>query len=140
MRVRTEEYKAWAKVHAKKTRAKDPALHRARVKASRLKALAVDPDHYKKMDLKRFYGVTLDWYKQTLEQQRFCCAICGKPESENTQRNGKPLNLSVDHCHTTGLVRGLLCNNCNRAIGMLNHNIDVLNAAIGYLKNHGSLT
>lgn len=140
MRVRTEEYKAFAKQHARKSRSENPALHRARVKASRLKAIAADPDHYKKADLKRFYGVTLDWYKQTLEGQGFCCAICRKHESKNTQRNGKVLNLSVDHCHSTGRVRGLLCNNCNRAIGLLDHSVDVLDSAIDYLKKHGGLT
>lgn len=121
-------------------RAENPELHRARVKASRLKALASDPDHYKKADLSRFYGVTLDWYNQTLEKQAYACAICGKHESQNTKRNGKPLKLSVDHCHFTGRVRGLLCNNCNRAIGMLEHSVSTLNAAIDYLIQHRRLT
>jgi len=140
MRIRTEEYKAWSKEYARKTRCSNPELNRERVRASRLKAIAADPDHHKKIDLKRFYGVTLDWYKETLEKQKFCCAICKKHESENTKRNNKPLKLSVDHCHETKKTRGLLCNNCNRAIGMLKHDIKVFNSAIEYLQKHKALT
>ncbi|WPJ53570.1 hypothetical protein RCIP0083_00040 [Klebsiella phage RCIP0083] len=57
-----------------------------------------------------------------------CCSkICGKHESE--QRRA----LAVDHCHTTGSVRGLLCDNCNRGIWYFRDNHEVLKAAIKYL-------
>jgi hypothetical protein len=46
----------------------------------------------------------------------------------------RSLILHVDHCHKSGKVRGLLCNNCNRGIGMLNDNVEKLKAAILYLK------
>ena len=118
----------------------DPVLNRQRVKASRVKAIANDPDFYKKKDLVRFYGVSFEWYQETLEKQNHACAVCYKPADQNTTRNGKPLSLSVDHCHETGAVRGLLCNNCNRAIGMLEDNIDVLQSAQNYLIKHKGLT
>lgn len=66
-----------------------------------------------------------------LEEQHGVCAICGKPE---TKPNAK--YLAVDHDHKTGEVRGLLCNNCNRALGLLQDNTEVLQNAINYLKKH----
>ena len=140
MRVRTKEYTEWARKYAAEYRARNPQLHRDRVKRSRVKALAADPDHHKKKDLKRFYGVSFEWYLDTLESQNYSCAICGKHESQNTMRAGKPMKMSVDHCHKTFCIRGLLCNNCNRAIGMLDHSPAVLSAAIKYLAKHGVLT
>lgn len=44
------------------------------------------------------------------------------------------LKLVVDHCHKTGRIRGLLCHNCNRALGLLQDDVGVLRKAIGYLK------
>ena len=140
MRIRTPEYKEWVKEYNKKYREANPEVHRERVRISRKRAIAKDPDHYKKQDLKRAYGITLDWYNETLKNQNYCCAICFKHESQNTTRNGKPLKLSVDHCHDTGTIRGILCNNCNRAIGMLNHNPTILTSAIQYLSQVRGLT
>jgi hypothetical protein len=42
--------------------------------------------------------------------------------------------LSIDHCHNTGKVRGLLCDHCNKGLGLFKDNIDYLNKAIEYLK------
>lgn len=73
------------------------------------------------------YGLTVEDYQKLLVKQNNCCAIC------KTTDWGKP-SPSIDHCHTTGKVRGLLCNNCNRAIGLLKDNKEVLKNAIKYLK------
>lgn len=62
--------------------------------------------------LKR-YGLTLEGYDRMLEEQGSTCAIC----PTDTDKNGG--NLSVDHCHKTGKVRGLLCKTCNRDIGRI---------------------
>lgn len=78
------------------------------------------------------YGITADEYRQRAEQQRHVCAICRKPET--VERDGKVMLLSVDHCHSTGRVRGLLCNNCNRAIGLLKDNVELLRKAVDYLE------
>lgn len=133
MRVRTEEYKKKAKEYARIFREKDPELYRERVRRSRQRALSSDPDFHHKKDLVRFYGVTHEWYAKTLERQNFACAICKKPAEQNTTRDGKALRLSVDHCHDTGKVRGLLCNNCNRAIGLMSDNEEILIAAANYI-------
>lgn len=62
-----------------------------------------------------------------------CCAICGKPETAKNQYGIK--NLAVDHDHTTGQVRGLLCMQCNQMIGKAGDNPDVLEAAAQYLRS-----
>lgn len=58
------------------------------------------------------------------------CYICNK--QENLSKNHEILN--IDHCHKTGIVRGLLCNNCNVGIGLFKDNIEILEKAILYLK------
>jgi hypothetical protein len=95
------------------------------------RAREADPDYFKNADLKKHYGVTLDWYNEQLAKQGGNCAICRKPEAALIK--GKQVALAVDHCHDTGTVRGLLCMSCNRAIGLLRHDAGLLKAAIEYL-------
>lgn len=72
------------------------------------------------------YGVTSEEYKDMIRQQEGKCAICrGKDKNKK---------LAIDHCHETGVVRGLLCSNCNRGIGFLKDSVVVLNKAIKYLE------
>jgi len=63
--------------------------------------------------LKRNYGLTLEDYEHMLAEQGGACAIC------HDTPNGRWTKLNIDHCHITGKVRGLLCVNCNRALGYL---------------------
>lgn len=81
-----------------------------------------------RQELRRNYGLTTEEYKAMLHKQQGCCAICHKPDPER--------RLSVDHDHTTGKVRGLLCCACNRAIGSLNDDPALCLAASEYLKEH----
>jgi hypothetical protein len=60
------------------------------------------------------------------------CAICGR------EPNARRPRLVVDHCHRTGRNRGLLCDRCNRAIGLLGETVETLEAAVGYLRRIGS--
>jgi len=78
------------------------------------------------------YNLTVDEYNSMLASQGGACAICGNPETKT--RQGKVMRLCVDHCHSSGRVRGLLCNNCNRALGLLRDDADVLRKAVGYLE------
>lgn len=71
------------------------------------------------------YKINLEEYNNILAKQDNKCAICKK--ESNTR-------LHVDHCHDTLKVRGLLCGNCNRALGLFYDNIDSLEKAIVYLK------
>ena len=81
----------------------------------------------RKSYLKRTYNVTLEEYEKKLKQQNNCCAICSK----NIAFLGS--KLAVDHNHTTNQNRGLLCINCNTALGGFKDNIKLLQKAINYL-------
>lgn len=83
--------------------------------------------------LRRKYRITPEQYKALLKKQGGKCAICRRAE---TSRNtfGEIAALSIDHDHSTGQIRGLLCRNCNSLIGMAQDNIDLLKKAINYLK------
>jgi hypothetical protein len=79
--------------------------------------------------LNRKYGLTIGDYERMLADQFGGCAICGRPEPEDG-------SLHVDHDHETGAVRGLLCFPCNQAIGAFEEQLDLLTAALRYLRRH----
>ena len=73
------------------------------------------------------YGITLAQYNEMLETQDYKCAICGNEDEVEGRR------LAIDHCHTTGKIRGLLCGKCNRGLGLFYDNTTALTKAIDYL-------
>ena len=79
---------------------------------------------------KRHYKITLEQYYELYDKQMGKCAICGKHQTEFKRA------INVDHDHTTGKVRGLLCNGCNSGIGYFKDSIDLLTQAIKYLKDN----
>ena len=85
-------------------------------------------------NLKHKYGVTLEWYNAKLKEQNYCCAICKTKENKVMRGAIEGLNFAVDHDHTTGKVRGLLCNQCNRALGMFKDSPELIEKAIQYLE------
>lgn len=85
----------------------------------------------RKAHLKRKYNITLEEYKAMSLLQNHKCFICGSPEMNNKNKV-----LCVDHNHTTGKIRGLLCGNCNTGLGGFRDNINSLKKAIEYLKNY----
>jgi len=78
---------------------------------------------FKAMRKERMYGITPEMEAALFIKQGGVCAICKSPPP-----------LTVDHCHKTGRIRGLLCGSCNRGIGLLKDNIDILLQAARYLK------
>ena len=82
--------------------------------------------------IKNTYGLTPDTYNVMYAQQLGCCDICGSEEKDVTGAR-----LHIDHDHDTGEVRGLLCSNCNRGLGMLKDSSEIINKAVAYLKHHG---
>lgn len=83
--------------------------------------------------MKRRYGITYDQYVEMLEEQNHRCAICGSSDHKN-KRTGKLLQtFFIDHDHSSGKVRGLLCSPCNHALGQFRDNKAVLFRAIEYL-------
>lgn len=81
----------------------------------------------KNTKLKAAYGISLEDYDKLFATQNYKCAVC----KQLLTTQDKP---SVDHCHITGRVRGILCNNCNRGIGLLKDDPQVLISAARYLK------
>lgn len=80
----------------------------------------------------RRYGLTPAEYEAKLAAQNGGCAICGGINAKSGQR------LAVDHDHETGQVRGLLCNNCNSAIGKLRDSSATARLAVAYLEKWGN--
>lgn len=77
--------------------------------------------------LMKRHGISLEEFDRMLAEQGGGCAICGRPP------NGHGA-LHVDHCHTTGKIRGLLCFSCNYAVGALQDEPDLFELAAEYLR------
>lgn len=86
-----------------------------------------------KKHLLKTYGMTLKQYDEMLQKQHFVCAICNLPEKIKEVRTGMTRRLSVDHCHKTNKIRGLLCSQCNTAIGSLKEDINIISNMLIYL-------
>lgn len=80
--------------------------------------------------LQKYYKISLQDYNKILEEQKYVCAICKCPESRF--RNGRVHKLGVDHCHTTGTIRGLLCFNCNFSFGALKEDPLIIRSLLKY--------
>jgi hypothetical protein len=87
------------------------------------KRRAENPEKYREACLKHNYGLTLDGFNVLLEMQNGLCCCCQEFMT-------KPC---VDHCHSTGRVRGLLCNHCNHALGYAKDNPETLRRLAVYL-------
>jgi len=81
--------------------------------------------------LKRNYNLTKEDYEKLLLKQNNQCAICKNEKSQTSKTEW----LFVDHCHETGKIRGLLCNQCNIGIGSFKDNISLMENAIKYILN-----
>lgn len=77
------------------------------------------------------YGITSQEYKELESSQSGVCAICWGKDRDCRNRP-----LSVDHDHSTGKVRGLLCGHCNKALGLLNDNLSTVEKAFRYMEKH----
>lgn len=84
--------------------------------------------------LKRTYNITVQDYKEMFREQKGICKICG--EEGFVMAKHHKTKLVVDHCHTTGKVRGLLCHKCNQALGLFQDSVKNLTTAASYIKQH----
>jgi hypothetical protein len=80
--------------------------------------------------LKYRFGITVEQYDEMFNEQKGRCAGCNKHQSELIKR------LYVDHNHQTGNIRGLLCGNCNLALGNAKDDVIILTKLIEYLKKN----
>lgn len=94
---------------------------------------ARNPEAAARMHQKRKFGLDDGDYVRLLQRQNGVCAICHGQETAKTRTGGlKP--LAVDHCHATGVIRGLLCHACNQILGFARDNTRTLQTAISYLE------
>lgn len=77
------------------------------------------------------YGLTKKKYQEIESNQKYKCFIC--------QTMFPPSKLQIDHCHETGIARGLLCRNCNLGLGLFKDNKKILGRAIFYLNTYPTL-
>ena len=88
------------------------------------------------------YKIDLNTYNSIMEKQNYCCKIC--KEKANLDKSGKYYILNVDHDHSCcpgkkscgKCIRGLICHNCNTALGAVKDNPDILYKAVEYLKSY----
>lgn len=81
-------------------------------------------------NLRRKYGIGESHYNDILSSQGGCCAVCGSPSNNEDRQK----HLSLDHSHTTGKIRGVLCHNCNHGLGQFKDNPELLRKAAAYLE------
>jgi hypothetical protein len=117
------------KEYARAYMAKWRKENKERVRANHIKWRKNNPHKSRVYQLKRDYNLTSEEYSALLEEQQGVCAICCQADSTGKQ-------LSVDHDHTTGKVRGLLCSGCNLALGSVKENITILENMMAYIRKH----
>ena len=88
-----------------------------------------NPDVRLRQRLKK-YGIGVEEYNGMLSAQNGGCAICGSTDSGDAKKE----RLHVDHCHSTGIVRGLLCTSCNQGLGKFRDSLELLTKASEYIK------
>lgn len=93
-----------------------------------------DPKKRQDYKLRYRYGISLEDRQRILGEQNGMCANegCNRKEGEAGNRHGK---LVTDHCKMSGIVRGLLCDACNLALGKLDHDIDRIIGLAKYLRD-----
>ena len=86
----------------------------------------------------RGYNISKNDFIKMLENQDYKCKICGTEIKYSSPLKDKYKSACIDHNHKTGKVRGLLCSNCNRALGLFKDNKENLKNAYNYLVQYKS--
>ena len=113
-----------------KYKAKNPDAEKVRIAAKNKRFKNANPDYSRNKSLDK-YGIDMDGFRELYNLQEGKCALCDEFHPLETKVFTEILN--VDHCHTTGKIRGLLCHRCNKALGLFKDNKHVLAKAICYL-------
>jgi len=117
------DVKARAKVYSTQWKRDHPDIEAARRKEPRYQ------EHRRKSALKQLYGTTSAEFEAMEVAQGSLCAICGQPE-----RSARNRRLTIDHDHLTNAIRALLCSQCNRAIGLLADDPNIIRKAADYIE------
>lgn len=79
------------------------------------------------------YKITKATYEKLITKQNYLCAICNQVPTKK-KRLASPDGFAIDHCHNTNIVRGLLCESCNKLLGYAKDSKNILHNAIDYLE------
>ena len=93
----------------------------------------------RRSSLRSRYGLTIADYERMRDAQGGLCAVCGHAERRTARGGNQPRHLAVDHDHTTGRVRSLLCHDCNTLIGLAEDDLAILITAATYVTSHNAL-
>lgn len=131
----TKEYrKAYYESHKEQERKQASLYYQAHKEeiALRIKSLSKEnKDFFRERGLRRSHSIGVSEYNSMLFQQDGKCAICG-----TTDPRGRKNVFHVDHDHKSGKIRGLLCHNCNLAIGLLEDDVNRIRKAANYVERH----
>lgn len=123
---RKDGFHNWCKSCGKKQNSTYSKLNRSKLQTYKRKWNREHPEYLRKVNLKK-YGLSLEQYDEIFEVQDGVCAICG-----GINKDGR--RLMVDHNHSDNRVRGLLCSNCNTALGLLGDSVEIFLSAAMYLE------
>ena len=134
--------KVWCEKNPEKVKEsnkKHRSINREEYLAEKKAWCKANPDRVKANNLRNRFWPNLTTeevivvYKQMIDDQKECCKICGKHQSQLKKK------LHVDHCHRTGVVRGLLCSPCNIGLGAFEDNVSSLEKAAKYIQESEKL-
>ena len=118
--------------------AADPEYHKAKARKHILNYRKNNPNANRNKHYKKRYGITVEEYESMAQAQNYLCAICGMPETKK-RKDGTVSILAVDHDHTTGAVRELLCVGCNHMLGNIENRNVSLDSIAEYIKRHSGV-
>lgn len=143
-----ESQKIWYQKNKEKARTTATSSYQKRksqISQRRKELRQLDPEKYRAQARRRYcpkkskeqgwkqagiVDMTYDRYNELLERQNHCCAVCSTHKSKFKKA------LCVDHNHATGKARGLLCDNCNRALGYLKESEEIVHNLLNYIQCH----
>ena len=121
------KYKKDLRVNGKRYYKENRGSIRLKQAVYRLSHLGEEQERHRRGNIRK-YGISEQEYLKMFEQQKGLCYICKNPSPR--------IRLHIDHDHESKKIRKLLCENCNRGLGMFKESPRFLRAAIKYIKNH----
>lgn len=130
---RLKEYRKRYRVRSNRNQRLWREKNKERWKVIKRREYQKNKQRYKNTHLKTLYNISILEYEDLLKKQNYACKICKLNESTLSRK------LAVDHNHKTGKIRGLLCSNCNSAIGKLQDDSTLIQTAAKYVQFEGEI-
>ena len=122
--------KRYGKTQTELNKIRQPRCKTCAAEDTKLWKEAQAPERLKDLYYKRMYGLSLEEFQERWDTQNGLCLLCTRALQKSHLCGD---SVVVDHCHATGKIRGLLCNECNRGLGYFKDNVMTLKNAIKYL-------